>query len=75
MFMMLSNQYNLESANMNDVEYEYIYLKCGKCSESKFEFSVSMLSLKGEVDCICPYCAHTTRVELLENKVTIFLQE
>lgn len=44
----------------------------GKCSESKFEFSVSMLSLKGEVDCIFPYCAYTTRVELLEKKVTIF---
>lgn len=72
--MMLSSQ-PIVSAAMNDIGYEYVYLKCGKCSESKFEFSVSMLSLKGEVSCICPYCGHTTVVELLENKVTISLQE
>lgn len=60
---------------MNDIGPKYVYLKCGKCSESKFEFSVSLLSLKGEVSCICPYCSHTMEVELLENKVTISLHE
>lgn len=48
-----------------------ITVRCTKCGQSAFRFSLQLLELKGEVICECSACNSAVRVRLCQDEVHI----
>lgn len=48
-----------------------ISIKCPRCGETNFQFSVKLLELKGEVECRCSDCDGHVRIILSQDKIEI----
>ena len=48
-----------------------ISVKCTKCGQSHFQFSLKLLKVTNQVECKCWECGGMVRILLEEDKITI----
>jgi len=51
---------------------KYLSIKCPKCAEYTFEFTLSVLEVKNKVECYCPSCGSSATVSLDDEKIIIY---
>ena len=51
-----------------------VTVRCAKCRQSAFQFSVQLIELRGEVVCECKACGSIVRVTLNQDEVRIVAQ-